>query len=374
MAAIPAAGVLLWACVTLEGHVFAIAALALGIAPVLWSFGCGSANRWLGRSAMGLLALWFLLTCWLVWRRPNGHPLTTARVSNHYSDDGWHYDSAALGALLPEVDQFMMGFKLMPAVDPYFTRQQSGSVSPLTRAIYAELEADADFHALGSVMPGAYRELRGQAFDHGHYFFYRSPKLDKSKPVPALVFLHGSGGNFKAYLWLLSRIADELGMVVIAPSYGMGNWDRENGTRAVIKALEAAGKLATLDPSNIHLMGLSNGGLGVSRTAAIAEGRRFASLIFLSPVFDQVAIQSDSFAAYSKDKPVLVITGDDDERVPLSFVRESAALMEAAGAKVETATLDGADHFMLFSHREAVISKITPWLFARIREPHRPAE
>ena len=309
---------------------------------------------------------WLLMTGWLAWKRPNGYTPDGARVSNQYSDGGWHYHSNALGALLPEVDQFMMGFKLVPTVDPYFTRQQGETLSNLTRDIYAELEADSDFQALGSVMPSAYRELRGQTFDDGHYFLNRSPKLDHSKPLPALVFLHGSGGNFKAYLWLMSRMADDLGMVVIAPSNGMGNWDEKHGPSAVIRALDDVGNKIQLDASNIHLVGLSNGGLGVCRTAASIHGRRFASLTFISPAFDQKAVNSSSFATFWVGKPVLVITGHDDDRVPFSHVEESAIMMKTAGARVDMIPIKGADHFMLFSHRGAVIGKMTDWLSARI--------
>jgi pimeloyl-ACP methyl ester carboxylesterase len=366
MVVVPLAACWLWSCVTLDGAVFGIAAMALGIAPVLWNRGQARETSWLRRSAVACLSLWLVMTCWLAWRQPNGQSRNGSRVCNRYVGGGWNYDTMALGALLPEVDQFMLGFKWMPALDPLFTTQQAATLSALTRTIYAELEADPDFHALGSVMPNAYQELWGRHFDNGHYFLYVPPQLDQAKPAPALVFLHGSGGNFKAYTWLLSQVADELGMVLIAPSCGMGNWDAKLGPRAVTAALDDAAKTILLDSGNIHLMGLSNGGLGVSRMAAGIDGGRFSSLVFLSAVCDQAALGSLSFAATWKDKPVLVLTGRDDDRVPLAYEQNCADMMECAGVLVDMSIFDAADHFLFFSHRGEVIANLSAWLAARM--------
>ena len=362
---VPLSACLLWSCVTLDGAVFGMAALALGVAPVLWIRGQGRETPWRRRGALACLSLWLVMTCWLAWRQPDGHPQSGAPVRNCYTGGGWRYNRMALGALLPEVDQFMLGFKLMPALDELLTTRQAGTLSALTRTIYAELEADPDFHALGSVMPNAYRELRGQRFDDGHYFLYVPPKLDMALPAPALVFLHGSGGNFKAYTWLLSRIADDLGMVLIAPSYGMGNWDAKGCLRAVTAALDEVAETIRLDSDHIHLMGLSNGGLGVSRTAAGIDGERFSSLIFLSAVCDLPALASPAFAETWNGKPVLVLTGRDDDRVPLAYEQDCADTMRAAGARVDMKIFEDADHFLFFSQRKEVITTISAWLAAR---------
>ena len=361
---VPLAACLLWSCVTLDGVVFGLAALALGITPVFWIW--GRKAPWLRYGALACLSLWLVLTCWLAWHHPNGRARSGAAVSNRYVGGGWHYENAALGALLPEVDQFMLGFRLVPALDPLFTHKQAAMLSSLTRGIYQELEADADFHALGSVMPNAYRELWGRRFDDGHYFLYVPPNLDQTKPEPALVFLHGSGGNFKAYTWILSRVADELGMVLVAPSYGMGNWDPHGGPRTVIAALDDAAGTIPLDRGQIHLMGLSNGGLGVSRTAAGSDGGRFNSLVFLSAVCDKTALESSSFATTWKGKPVLVLTGRNDDRVPLAYEQSCADMMTHAGALVDMKTFDDADHFLLFSHRREMIATLRAWLEARL--------
>lgn len=355
---------LLVSCVTWNGTVFAIGALLLGIAPLLLL--TGSRRSWFRWTGLICLGGWLFVSAWLVAVSPDGTTDSKARVKNCYVGGTENYQRYALGALLPEVDQFMLGFKLVTAVDSLFTVKQARALGILTSTIYAELEADADFNALGSVMPDAYDELWGRRFDRGHYFLYVPPTLNRKIPAPVLVFLHGSGGNFKAYTWLLSRVADERGMVLIAPTCGMGNWDGPQGIGAVSAALDAAAKSVPLDMSQVHLAGLSNGGLGVSRVAASDLGKRFRSLIFLSGVCDEAAIAMRGFADQWRGKPVLVITGDSDDRVPLWFVNRYASSMRNAGARVETSTYENADHFLFFSHRDRCLAQLSDWLKQRL--------
>jgi hypothetical protein len=205
----PMSILLLFSVVTNRGIIFAIGALLLGMAPLLaWM---KPETRWLRICALAALLGWLGIAIWLVSVSPNGHARARSRVENRYVGGTWHYPRLALGAMLPEVDQFMLGFRIVPMLDPLLTYKQAGAVSDDTKRIYRALEADPDFYALGSVMPEAYRELWGMAPDHGHYFLYVPPSLDRKTPAAALIFLHGSGGNFKSYTWLLSKVADECG-------------------------------------------------------------------------------------------------------------------------------------------------------------------
>jgi len=362
----PLAVLLMVASTTLAGFLFACGAFLLGTAPAMALL--KSHRRGLRRAALIPFGGWVAITVGLFLAAPNGRPREGARVQNRYDDGAWHYQRFALGALLPEIDQFMLGFRLIPVVDRLFTVQQIRSVRRLTRAIYTELEADADFHALGSAMPDAYDQVLGRPFDHGHYFLYIPPGLGKA-PAPALVFLHGTGGNFKAYTWVLSRMADELGMVLIAPSFGMGRWDAQRGTRAVLAALDDAANVVPLDMNQVHLAGLSNGGLGVSRVAASDAGRRFRSLIFLSPVCDKSALTAPQFVNQWRDKAVLIITGDADDRVTLPYVTRCAELMRKSGANAEM-SIYPADHFLFFTHRDRLLEELTTWLRQHANRSH----
>lgn len=117
--------------------------------------------------------------------------------------------------IVPEIEQIQLGFLIMPYLDPILTREQSKRASAFTLGFYEEMEGDPDFRELGSAMGWAYAELVGQSFNVGHYYLY-VPEQYSEKPTPVVIFLHGSAGNFKAYTWLWSKVADRLGCVVVS--------------------------------------------------------------------------------------------------------------------------------------------------------------
>lgn len=297
-----------------------------------------------------------------LWQTPDAHTSETARIHSRFSDDGWHYDRSSIGSLLPEIDQIHLGYALAVAFDPFFTRQQRSELSAMTDTLYTEISADPDFTAVGSALPSIYREIGFGDFRDGHYFHYIPASVDRSKPSPALVFLHGSGGNFKAYVWLLSKVADELGITVIAPSFGMGNWEKHGGYETITHALADAGKHAAIAPDHIHLMGLSNGGKGLC-LAESTDGPKFRSLIFLSAVFHS-RIKPAELAARWQPRRALILSGGSDDRVPWEYVSGYAEKLKAGGLEVTTRCFEGEDHFLFFRQRAEVLKLVAGWIAA----------
>lgn len=352
---------------TPQGLLFALAGISLGLAMLL----AGILRILLHRIGkwvpVAMLSLWVILTIVLYVQAPNGRTSPEARVQNRYADGGWHFQRSALGNLLPELDQFKLGFKLVPYVDSLFNGKQARALDGWTSALYRELEKDPDFHALGSVMPEAYDEVWGFTPSGSHYFLCKPRALNPATPAPVLVFLHGSGGNFKAYTWVLSQLADELGVVIIAPTYGGGNWRRSSTPRLITAALDDASKVVALDRTQVHLVGLSNGGKGVSQAATVL-GAQLRSLTFLSPVFDLRIAASPEMAAQWQGRPVLVVTGAKDNRVTHDYVTSVVDMLEGGQINVSFKTIEDADHFMLFSHRKAVVRLMSNWLQPQLKQ------
>ena len=343
-----------------RGRLFAVAALLGAILPLVAIIARRKRTRGWTASVVGGGGLWIGAAVLLLVMAPSGK--TNGRASHAFAP-GHTFPRYSLANLLPESDQLLLGFSLMPLVDPLLTATQASALKRLTVPIYGELEGDADFHALGSIMSEPYGELFGQVAKSGHAYVYVPPGADSRKPAAILVFFHGSGGNFKAYLWILSKLADRLGFIVVAPSGGIGNWTEDESRVALENALLAAAQVAPVDRARIHIMGLSNGGLAISQLAAF-QGARFASMVFLSPVFDQAAIRSGSFAGQCRGRRVLVVTGATDDRVPLSYVEENATRMKRAGAQVTLKIFDEADHFLVFSHRAPLFLDLEEWFRA----------
>ena len=294
-------------------------------------------------------------------RAPNGDVGPTRRVSATYVGSSVGVRPFNGGNFVPEVDQLMACFTVMSAVDSLFTLRQSSELKAWTRQIYTEIEADPDFAQLGSAMPLVYDEILGLSPKVGHVFVYVPLGLDRTKAAPVLVFFHGSGGNFKAYLWVLSKVADRLGMVLVAPSFGAGNWRLPETEEAFDRAMLAAGKHVRVALENVHVAGLSNGGLAVSQLASV-RGLRLRSVIFLSPVFDGERIGSNDFALQCRTRPMLVLTGGEDDRIPLGYVESAVGVIAGAGAVPSLDVVPAANHFLLFSHRERAVATLVDWL------------
>lgn len=295
----------------------------------------------------------------VVLTTPSGYPPTTSLVQQRFSQQT-QFPRYDISNIVPEAEQVNLGFWVMPFLDKRFTRRQAARVSVTTFDLYKKMENDPDFREMGSAMGWAYADLRHQPFDVGHYYLY-VPKNRKSAALPAIVFLHGSAGNFKVYTWVWSQLAEELGYAIIVPSFGFGNWRGPGGESAVTKALADAQTVVQLDQNRIYLAGLSNGGLGVSLLAESAP-ERFRGLIFISPVMVTEQVDQPAFQAKWAGRPVLVLTGEADERIPLSYVTTRVENLAQGGVDVEYHTYPGEDHFLLFSQREPILQVISKWL------------
>jgi predicted esterase len=346
---------------TWDGRAFGLLALAVGLGPlgVVWArrrFG----RTWWPRGFVFAGAI-FGLAILILARAPTGAAAQPCRVTHQFGSPATGYRRWVPANLLPEEDQLLAAFTVAQAVDPLLTAAQCRQLKRLTRSLYRQLEADADFRALGSMMQNAYDDVIGVPDRHRHSYVYVPRTLDRTRPAPVLVFFHGSGGNFKAYSWILAEVADRLGFIVVAPTNGFGNWREADTLDCLDAALRGAEHVAKVDRTRVHVMGLSNGGLAISQLAG-AQGARFASLIFLSPVFDDAQIKSAEFARQCRDRPVLVLTGAGDDRIPLDYVETNVRQMEQRGVRVEMQVFTDANHFLIFSHRRKMIDALLQWL------------
>jgi pimeloyl-ACP methyl ester carboxylesterase len=98
----------------------------------------------------------------------------------------------------------------------------------------------------------------------------------------------------------------------------------------------------------IYLAGLSNGGIGSSRLAERFKND-LAGLILISGTDPNAAITG---------LPVLVISGRDDERIPISLIEQ---YVSAAGPNATYIPFDG-DHFLLLKQSGQVQETIIDWL------------
>ncbi len=172
--------------------------------------------------------------------------------------------------------------------------------------------------------------------------------------------MHGAGGNFKVYTHILSKLADQLGFVIIAPSFGYtGYWDTQTGEEGILEAIDDASNQALLDRRNIYLVGLSNGGLGVSRMASKFP-RKFAGLVYISPVIVREELFSEWWG-----RPILIVTGAQDRRIPVEAIRSTASFWRNFGVDVTLKIDPFEDHFLIFTQTTKLLTDIKDWLRLR---------
>lgn len=358
---------LLFNAAMMTGRGLAIMTLALVALPsviFLWRRNHHQKTLWGGALAILVLILAGFSVA-IILTTPSGRPDSASRVQHRFTQQR-KFPRYALTNLIPEAEQINLGFQVMPYLDQLLTVQQSREITPITLEIYKEMERDPDFHQLGSAMGWAYAELLGQPFDVGHYYLY-VPESAPDEPLPAIVFLHGSAGNFKAYTWIWSHLAEEQGYVIIAPSFGFGNWRQPNGKEAVLRAIEDAASQVMLDRNQIYLAGLSNGGLGVSQLAA-EHPDLFRGLVLISPVIDTTLVDTVNFQQAWENRPVLLISGRTDKRIPINYIQERIQNLRAGGIDLTTAIYKD-DHFLFFSQAEGVLADVSNWLTEINKEP-----
>lgn len=356
---LPLAATLLFVAATAQGRLFAIATLLAGIAPFLGLMGHSLGRvRW-RRAAVGLLVLSALIYSGIIAVTP------VRSVSSQYRTFK-AVDTSLLARLAPthalsEVDQLAMGYALMVPVDPLLTLTRAQELRRVTKDVYDELNRQPGLRDLPSALPDMYASLvlPGHTSDDGFIFIPRS--LDSKTPARVMVFLHGSGGNFKGYFWILSQVAEQTGSVLIAPHNGFGNWETYDTPRIIEAALRHAESIRPIDRKQLTLVGLSNGGLGVSQ-ALVHAPQQWHAAVLISPVFDEDATRV--LRGSRLQTPVFIMSGDADERIPISYVRAHAERLKSAGSTVTMLTEQGANHFLMFTHRRNVVAAMTHWLQA----------
>lgn len=332
-----------------RGRLTGLAAVLLAGLPVLVLRARSSSA--VQRAAAAVAAMAVVVIAGLLWATPTRLPAPGATVSNFYVTDTRAFGRWTLPNMVPELDQLRFGFTAMSALDPIFTAEQAGVLRRHSSQLYHEMAADPDFRSLGSVMGEAYTEFLGGEVDDRHCYLYVPAKLPREKPAPVLVFFHGSGGNFKAYLWILKEVADRTNCILVAPTSGFGNWDTISASDGLDRGLVAARSRALIDEARVHAVGLSNGGRALSHLLGAKAPLR--SVVAVSPVLLDIPV--------IQRPPVLVITGESDDRVPLDYVRGHVAALERRRLAV-TLRRYPADHFLFFTHRDRMIEELVGWL------------
>lgn len=180
------------------------------------------------------------------------------------------------------------------------------------------------------------------------YLLYlpRDYQQDSEKRWPLVLFLHGRGESYGPLSlvakWGPPRFAqrgDDLPYILVSPQCpGNGSWSDDTRQTQLSQLLDEICQELKVDPSRVHLTGLSMGGSGSWRLAA-KHPQRFATVVPICGGGDP------DDAEKLKALPIWVFHGDQDEAVPISESTEMVEAIRAAGGdQIRFTTLEHVGH------------------------------
>ena len=160
-----------------------------------------------------------------------------------------------------------------------------------------------------------------------------------AKPAPLVLMLHGAGGSARGALRPFRELADEAGIVLLAPESRSATWDAIRGDYGIDiafidRALASVFQRVAIDPARLTIEGFSDGAtyaIGVGLT----NGDLFQRVVAFSPGF-VLPIEPQA-------KPRLFIShGTRDQILPIDQCsRRIVPQLERARYEVQYREFDG---------------------------------
>ncbi len=227
------------------------------------------------------------------------------------------------------------------------TANESTNLNALLTTTYSQIDTDPAFAKVASALPFCFASQRQT---NGHYFLYRPNALPKAPEC--IVFLHGYGGNFQFYTWVLKEAFPQA--VILAPSWGV-SWNR--GSPAYLKDMlaDAEGRLG-IPLKRPWLMAISAGGRG-GFLLYNQQPDLFQGYVCLASVPEYPT-------ALRKDLRVLMINGTRDPMVPIEIARRQAGLAKRNVTSLSYKEIES-DHFFILSRRAETFKEIRNFMTNR---------
>ena len=166
-----------------------------------------------------------------------------------------------------------------PVADPAAVRLLHSGGRILARPATAD---PPDRGAGGLVRLGLSRSERD-----GVLYLPSGPRAER--PAPLLIVLHGATGNGRQAIRRLQRLAEERGLILLAPDSRAYTWDIVLGgfgpdVEFVDRALARAFSLRPVDPARVAIGGFSDGA-SYALSLGLANGDLFSRVVAFSPGF-----------------------------------------------------------------------------------------
>ncbi len=171
------------------------------------------------------------------------------------------------------------------------------------------------------------------------YYLYLPSSYTPERDWPALVNIHPTDGDGRTMLLTWERYADEIGLVLVSPTFGPGYHRLAGGEDEILLAiLDEVGKQVSLE-RRVLLFGFSGGAQFAHRFAFRHPERVRGSIVVAAGDYDPPP-------AGGEKGPFLVLVGEEDAIAPdrVALARTFVRQLQEAGYPVEFALIPGMDH------------------------------
>jgi poly(3-hydroxybutyrate) depolymerase len=175
----------------------------------------------------------------------------------------------------------------------------------------------------------------------GRSYSYLLSTPNAHERLPAILLLHGAGGQASDMLDVWKSLAAREHIVLIAPQLPRELWFEQEAPavfRCVVADAESA---VSVDSARVYLFGYSMGGY------LAFDGAMFDSDLFAGTGVYAAAINEDYDAIVDSARrkmPIAIYIGDHDQFFSLDQVRRTRALLESHGFQVRYTELPNQDH------------------------------
>jgi phospholipase/carboxylesterase len=171
-------------------------------------------------------------------------------------------------------------------------------------------------------------------------YIYVPPRYKPAQPAPLVLLLHGAGGHAHHGLDILRHLADDYGLILVAPAATAHTWDvivdsaYGNDVKLIDQSLENTFNRYAVDTRHLTIGGFSDGA-SYALSLGLPNADLFTHVIAFSPGF---VVPSASHGA----PRIFISHGTNDNVLPITLCsRKIVPRLQRAGYDVAYQEFDG---------------------------------